>query len=470
MAEKMEFPLQIQRQYCGPLDPTMTVKNAGELASLANSPYAYISMLVGREDTGEVFRLARNRTFVPFDTNSIKDYVEGESHVEGTYYRYDDYIWLCIISNTDNDFLKNRYVRIGDTLTLYDKEKVKSLLGLSDDDIERMSDIIDDTSVTLNRTWSSSKIYGDIQDTLKEAKKYTLKQISERLKKSYSVVATKDLVTSEDYLYLVGNNTDGYKIYALVDNAPFKLSEDTVPSLEGYLKETDAEQIYVKNSVFELFKKEHNLRTYTSIEQLNLSTEATINEIFASLPDNSVFNLFVSKTNYPELPDQQGLLTITKSSKAGFDITFKRSGQSSKTANDIYIGQLKGLDGSNLSWDRLCKTKISDITKTPITLSYPNSVTNNNSSISYSVTNGVCTINYDLSFSTTSGINWIVIATGLPKPKNGDVKRSTPAHNGKDNPLILNVNAGRCLVMYMVGASVTSNPHYIDSFSYQVTQ
>ena len=120
-------------------------------------------------------------------------------------------------------------------------------------------------------------------------------------------------------------------------------------------------------------------------------------------------------------------------------------------------------------WIKLGTTSVNDISKTNITISYPSAVKNNTSDISYSVTNGICTVTYDLSFSTTSGVNWTVIATGLPKPKDGDIKRSTPAHNGKDSPLILNVNAGCCLVMYMI-ATTTNNPHYIDSFSYAIAE
>ena len=115
-------------------------------------------------------------------------------------------------------------------------------------------------------------------------------------------------------------------------------------------------------------------------------------------------------------------------------------------------------------------SKVADVTKKEITLSYPSSVKENTQDISYNVTNGICTINYDLSFTTTSGVEWTVIATGLPKPLNGDVKRTTQAHNGKDNPLILNVNSSCNLVMYMIGTTSTTNPHYIDSFSYPVAK
>lgn len=159
-----------------------------------------------------------------------------------------------------------------------------------------------------------------------------------------------------------------------------------------------------------------DVKFYTDIGQLGLSAGATIGDVFNALPSNSVFNSFVSKTNYPELPDQQGLLTITKTTTAGFNIIFKRSGSGSKTENSVYMGQLKGVDGTDLTWDRVCTTKVSNIKATLIQL---DSKYFADAKAYYEVRNGECIINFmtgNFAADISKALVDVTIATGLPKP------------------------------------------------------
>jgi len=55
MAEKMLFPLQFERQYNAPLDPTMTVADETAREEYLTSPYRYAGQIISQEDTSDVY-------------------------------------------------------------------------------------------------------------------------------------------------------------------------------------------------------------------------------------------------------------------------------------------------------------------------------------------------------------------------------------------------------------------------------
>lgn len=213
----------------------------------------------------------------------------------------------------------------------------------------------------------------------------------------------------------------------------------------------------------------NNLKTYTTIEQLGLTTGATISDIFNILPENSTFNSFVSKTNYPELPDQQGLLTITKTTTAGFNIIFKRSGSGSKTANTVYMGQLKGVDGTSLSFNRICTTKTANISATLIT--FNNGYFNNDIKAYYEVKNGLCTITFmnGTFLSTLSeAITAKTIATGLPIPSIPQIPHAYSPWASNNKQIIMFVNNNGDLILH-TSANI-ANACVFTTFSYFVKE
>ena len=339
---------------------------------------------------------------------------------------------------------------------------------------------IDDKVISSRKTWSSERISKiNISDAKKVDTKPTYADGSiTYIKDGVSYTTTNN----KQWFYYLDNDSlkqtifiDGEEL--TIDGAGAEFDEyvkknsitDTVDSKSTNSQVPGAKFIY-DNAI-----KNKNLKTYTSLSQLGLESGCKTYDIFSAMPENSYIEIGCNESqsgnlvNISDIPVVYGLLTIRKWDKTRFAIELKMSGGGTLAPNTLYIGQLKGNDGSNLTWKRVCMTSVEDVAKTDIILSYPKAVKNNTSVINYTVKNGVCTINYDLSFTATSGIEWTVIATGLPKP-NEDVKRTTPAHNGKDSPLILNVNSGCCLVMYMIGATVTTNPHFIDSISYAIAE
>ena len=173
----------------------------------------------------------------------------------------------------------------------------------------------------------------------------------------------------------------------------------------------------------ELNKVDRNMKTYTEISQLGLSYPCTTGDVFNALPNNSMINLPVRSltTSITDAPEGYGVMTIIKYNKEYFNIIFKRSSDNSVASNDIWIGQLKGSDGSDIVWKRLCGTSVADVPRTNVDLNLPFSGTIYQN-LSYIVKNGYCTVN--IGFGTTSPINsfnFTVVAENLPKPDSGSI-------------------------------------------------
>ena len=121
-------------------------------------------------------------------------------------------------------------------------DKYKEKLDLVD------NTLINDTTIKINKTYSSSKIETAIKQCLADSKAYTLEDIAKKTSATYKIVANESKVVSSEYLYLVGNDTDGYKIYAYVDDTVVKLSNDTI-SLEGYVKKEDGKSLVLDTEI-----------------------------------------------------------------------------------------------------------------------------------------------------------------------------------------------------------------------------
>ena len=106
-----------------------------------------------------------------------------------------------------------------------------------------------------------------------------------------------------------------------------------------------------------------NLKTYTMLEQIGLASGTTVSEIFLTMPDNSMVEIgTIPSSNAKEgfyciddLPDStvSGILTVIKYNYARFNIIFKSSAGNEIATNDIWIGNLKGTDGTGLTWSKL---------------------------------------------------------------------------------------------------------------------
>ena len=114
-----------------------------------------------------------------------------------------------------------------------------------------------------------------------------------------------------------------------------------------------------------------------------------------------------SKVSYiTDLPSPHVLLVIRKhmaDSTIRFDITAKQSARDSVTNNFMWIGQLKGSDGTGLTWEKVCTTKVKDVAKTNVSSKLINATINSGGVVCYSVKNGICNVQIASLNASTSG-------------------------------------------------------------------
>lgn len=235
------------------------------------------------------------------------------------------------------------------------------------------------------------------------------------------------------------------------------------------------EQIPSAKSVYDNAIKNNNIKTYTNLSQLGLTAPVSISNIYNAIPFGSIAIIRCSTsegTDYKvtDLPEEntQGILIIDKVDKATFNIVFKRSTQGSISENSMYIGQLKGEDGTGLTWKGVCTTSVADINKTKITLTSSDNykVTYADTNL-YQVKNGVCYVRFDITVVSpisTSASTSDRIFGALPKAKM-DAFRNTICYNSStlSNMYVQVDNSGN---LNLWGG--TTGHRYIGSFSYPV--
>ncbi len=160
---------------------------------------------------------------------------------------YDGYIWEAL-TVTQGAWDSSKWTKIGtDSFTELDLDTIKSYLNLSSEEISKLSDILLDTEVRLDKGWSSSCIYSKLQQCLDDSKTYTLKEINKLSGASYKVVASTSEMTSESIIYLLPNATN-YDMYIIeVDGTPTKIGNMDV-DLSQYLTKTEIETDYLKKT------------------------------------------------------------------------------------------------------------------------------------------------------------------------------------------------------------------------------
>ena len=247
-----------------------------------------------------------------------------------------------------------------------------------------------------------------------------------------------------------------------------KLSIIEIPNPTSIMNVTD-------DHINEVANSDRNIKTYTSVEQLGLASGCTVEDIYLALPDNSYFECGANTTAISNLyvinnlPNQKGgLLTIRKYNSTRNDIQYRTTNGNGVMTN-LYIAEFKGIDTSNLTWSRVCTTKVDDVALTYITFS---NVTNYNMNVNgihshYRVKNGICYIDLDV-LCVTPKSGWTYINTGSPVPLREDGKSVYFTMGGEDGKSNINGvvdNVGRIGLQFG-----TSNVRYVTSLSYPVAE
>ena len=174
----------------------------------------------------------------------VEDYSEDTLYSPKMLCIYDNYIWECKYS-TQGTWDSTKWTKLTDELSLIDLDTIKSMIGLTSEEITTLQSILNDAEIRLDKTHSSSKIFSDMQDILSQSKTFTLDQFAKASKASYQVITNLSSATDKSIIYLMANGSN-YDMYIVEsDGTPTKIGDTTI-DLSQYAKLSDLNNYYDK--------------------------------------------------------------------------------------------------------------------------------------------------------------------------------------------------------------------------------
>ena len=371
------------------------------------------------------------------ESEIIADYDNTKTYLKGESCYHNNYIYRCKATATgDWDF--SRWELIGDEITELTKDDIKDMLGLSDEELETLSKIILDSEVRLDKTYSSSKIYTDIQNAIDTAKAYTLTELGKISGASYKVVTATSDMTDEKVIYLLQNGSN-YDMYIVEEGGTVTKIGDTAINLDNYFTKTEITDNYydkatcdgkfatittVDGKVDQADLDTHIGDTTIHITQAEKDSYVLKSEVltmdnvahikrFDSVPGNDWNNAieegyyaiaFDSVANtIANRPYDYAIQVHVIKADTNDPIFVYQIAYISTSDTRIYIRKQK-IDGSWTPWERICTTSIEDIPPTTIT-NFDSSIFSG--TISYEIKSGICyaVINNFSSTSTVEAMN-----------------------------------------------------------------
>lgn len=254
------------------------------------------------------------------ESKCIALYDETHSYLKDELCIYDNYIYKCN-STATGTWNPDRWTLIGDDITELTLDEIKAMLGLTQEQLNTLASIILDNEIRLDKTWSSSKTYSDIQDAIKECKQYCVTELAKKSTGSFKKANSTSEVTDGNYLYLILNSsTNKYDIYALVDSNVELLTSVDV-NLDDYYTKTEINNDFLK--------KTDATSTYATKIELNDKADATALDDKVDKTD-IVDNLTSIDTNKPLSANQGKILDDKKLNKTDITTTIDSSSTDSQ--------------------------------------------------------------------------------------------------------------------------------------------
>ena len=372
----------------------------------------------------------------------------------------------------------------------YTEADILQMLELSEVELDILSNLIDDDNISLNKTFSSSKIFQSLQEILEEGKRFTLSAVATKIGSSYKIATSISQMIDANYIYLLSTST-GYDMYIVDDGGRAVKIGDTQIDLSDYYTKVEADGKYAtittvdgkvdKDKIVTVLDEtvtdeqipgaktvynttvNKNIKTYCLFSQLGLSSGCSVGDIFNAMPIGSIGRFDYNGSTITDIPSiNGGVLLIDKCNAYRFSIEFKESAYGSVANNDMWIGQLQGSDGSRLTWTKVCTSRVADVPPTSMTSFDTAEVTG---TIVYEVKNGVCYVDVLNIKITTSGLQKPLLTNILPKAKRLTSTSCIRGATGETMGMIFIDEAGQ-----LFGHFYITNTVGIGSFSYPVAE
>lgn len=255
------MPLQIERQYGASLDANYSFSTLDELKNYATtSALSYSGQILYCKENDTLYKVNNDKT----DVGTLGG---GGEEVDLTEY----------IKEADAD---EKYV-LDEDIEVIDSATIESMLNLSDEELTNLSTMFQDAEVRIDRGWSSSKIYSELNTTLDIAKAYTLSELSKAISASYKVVTSVDQMTDSKVLYLLKDADSGmYNIYVF--------DEDTTSAELIGSFEINLDDFYTKTESEDLFATKADVVANYATKQEVVDSYATKTELQDAIADVEV--------------------------------------------------------------------------------------------------------------------------------------------------------------------------------------
>lgn len=171
-----------------------------------------------------------------------------------------------------------------DEVKVLTEEEVLALVGLSEEELEGLATVISDTELRIDKTYSSSKIYTELERVLEEGKTYTLEEIAKASGASYKIATSAADMTSTKYIYLLENG-DTYDMYICEEegSTPVKIGTTSV-ALTDYYNKTECNERFVLATAFALLN--NSIGDVTTLQTASKVIVDAINELLATINNN----------------------------------------------------------------------------------------------------------------------------------------------------------------------------------------
>ena len=137
----------------------------------------------------------------------------------------------------------------------------------------------------------------------------------------------------------------------------------------------------------------------------------------------------------------------------------------------VSSGGTAGVLRYDTGWQRVCGTTVDDISKTTVTPVFPSNVVvaSGGVAINYIVKNGWCNVNFVFNITSSTTFNWTNIASGLPIPANS-FHTALMSEGGKaTQPIAIKVNSNGSMSS-RVPSAISTADWWTGNISYPVAE
>lgn len=253
------------------------------------------------------------------------------------------------------------------------EEELLAKIGLSEEELEGIAQLISDTEVRINKTYSSSKIYSELNRILEEGKTYTLEEIAKKSGASYKIATSTANMISTEYIYLLANG-DTYDMYIVETEGsePVKIGTTDINLSDYYTIEKINNLFALKTTVGDLTtllttnKKSivDAINEFYSIVPKTYATKVDVGDISTMKTDDKTS--IVNAINELYVADYNAIKTYTTKTEVGNLTALKTTDKTSivtainENFNAIYDANKKHATKTEIGDLTLLKTEDKD--------------------------------------------------------------------------------------------------------------